>query len=104
MVSEPATLPGDHGARLDEDECVPPGRPGPRQPRPEETIGDLDAGARTMPLVDGELATKREDLKLKGGPGPKAGAERGGEGEEDCHHGGCKTPPWRAPTLSSGIP
>lgn len=84
MIPEPATLPGDHGARLNEDEHVAPAGPGPRQPRPQEAIGDLGAGASATALVDGELVTQSEDLELEGrtgSEGSKAGAERGGEGE-----------------------
>ena len=86
VVPEPATLPGDYGARSDEEEHVAPAGPGPRQPRPEEAISDLDAGASATALVNGELVAQSEDLELKGGPGAKAGAERGGEGKEDCSH------------------
>ena len=67
MVAEPATLPGDDGARLDEDQDVPPASPGPGQPRPEQSIGDLGAGPGRAPLVDGELVAQREDLELEGG-------------------------------------
>jgi hypothetical protein len=37
MVPEPTTPPGDHGARLDEDENISPARPGPGVLRPEPT-------------------------------------------------------------------
>ncbi len=68
MVAEPAPLPGDDGARLDEDENVPPAGPAPGQPRPQQPIGDLGARSRRASLVDGELVAQREDLELEGGP------------------------------------
>ncbi len=43
-------------------------------------------GARATLLVDGKLVTQREDLELQGGSRSEAGAERGGEGEEDTAH------------------
>jgi len=67
MVTEPTTLPCDDGARLDEDENVAPAGPGSGEPRPWKAIGGLDARSRGVPLVDGELVTQREDLKLEGG-------------------------------------
>jgi hypothetical protein len=69
---------------------VPPGSPGPGQPRPEEAIGDLGGRSSGTPLVDGKLVTQREDLELEGGSRSEAGAERGDEGEEDCLHEGSK--------------
>ncbi len=92
MVAEPTALPGDHGARPDEDENVPPARPCPGQPRPEEAIGDLDARSHRTPLVDGKLVTQREDLELEGGARSEGSAERGDEGEEDCLHEGRRLP------------
>lgn len=55
MVAEPTTLPGDDGARLDEDQGISPVSPDPGQPRPEQSVGDLGAGPGKGPLVDGEL-------------------------------------------------
>ncbi len=92
MVAEPAALPGDHCARLDEDENVPPASPVPGQPRPEKAIGDLDARSRVAALIHGELVAQCEDLELQGGSRSEAGAERGDEGEEDCLHEGSKLP------------
>jgi hypothetical protein len=48
----------DHRTRLDEDNDVPPAVPGTGQPRPEKTIGNLDARSRGAPLVDGELVAQ----------------------------------------------
>jgi hypothetical protein len=92
MVPEPAALPGDHGARLDEDENVPPASPVPGQPRPEKAIGNLDARSCLAALIHGELVAQCEDLELEDGSRSEAGAERGGEGEEDCLHEGSKLP------------
>jgi hypothetical protein len=97
VVSEPATLPGDHGAGPDKDECAAPSTPGPREASPEEAIGDLDARSRAEALVDSELVTQSDDLELEGGSRPKTSAERGGEGEEDGSHAGARAryPLWR---------
>ena len=101
MVSEPATLPGNHGARPDKDERVAPAAPCPREARSEEAIGYLDAAYVPAALVDGELVTQSEDLKLEGGSRPKAGAEGGGEGEEAALMQAPRSPsrrwPWLAP-------
>ena len=86
MVAEPAALPGDHGARLDEDENVPPASPATGQPRPEKAIGDRDVRSRLAALIHGELVAQCEDLKLQGGSRSEAGAERGDKSDEDCIH------------------
>jgi len=85
----PCTNDGD---RLDEDQGIPPAKPGPGQPRPEQSIGDLGAGPGRAPLVDGELVAQREDLELEGGARSEASAERREEGEEDCLHEACRLP------------
>jgi hypothetical protein len=86
VVAKPAALPGDDGARLNEDQGIPPASPGLGQPRPEEAIGDLGAGPGRAPLVDGELVAQREDLELDSGSRSEDGAERGDEGKENCLH------------------
>jgi len=43
-------------------------------------IGDLGAGPRGAPLVDGELVVQRENLELERGARLEAGAERREEG------------------------
>ncbi len=83
MLAESPPLPGDDGAGLDEDQDVPPAGPGPGQPRPQESIGDLGASSPRAPLVDGELVAQREDLELEGDSRPEACAEGGEDGEED---------------------
>ncbi len=92
MIAEPAALPGDHGARPDEDENVPPASPGPGQPRPEQSISDPGAGPGRAPLVYGELVAQSEDLELEGGPRSEAGADGREEGEKDGLHEGRKLP------------
>jgi len=92
VVTKPAALPGDDGARPDKDQGIPPASPSLGQPRPEEAIGDLGAGPGRAPLADGELVAQREDLDLEGGSRSEAGAERGDEGEEDCLHEADKLP------------
>jgi hypothetical protein len=86
VVAKPAALPGDDGARLDEDEDISPASPSLGQPRPEQSIGDLGAGPGRAPLVDGELVAQREHLELEGGSRSEARAERPEEGEENCLH------------------
>src|SRR5262249_60097758 len=83
-----------------EDENLPPARPRPGQPRPQEPIGGLDARPRlhTSPLIDGELVAQGKNLELKGRSRSKTCAERGEEGEEDCVHGGRKLPDLRGAT------
>ena len=80
-----AALPGDDGARLDEDENIPPARPHPGQPRPKQTIRDLGTGSPVAPLVDGELVAQREDLELKGCEAAKRSEK---EREERRNHDG----------------
>ena len=92
MIAEPAPLPGDDRARLNEDQNIAPARPQLGQPGPEEAIDDLGVGTRAAPLVDGELVTQGEHLKLEGGPRPEASAEQSYEGEQDGLHGGRRLP------------
>jgi hypothetical protein len=101
MIAEPAALPGDHGARPDEDENVPPASPGPGQPRPEQSIGDPGAGPGRAPLVDGELVAQREDLELEGGARSEAGAKGREEGEKDRLHEVSKLHPTSAAPSAS---
>jgi hypothetical protein len=100
VVSEPAALPGDHRARLDEHERVPPAGPGPREPCPEKAVGDLDAGSVASALVDGELVAQGEDLDLECGPRAEAGAESGGERDEDSSHENAGNPVWELPLIT----
>ncbi len=55
VVAEPAPLPGDDGARLDEDENIPPPCPDSGQPRPEQAVGDVGPGSWIASVVHGEL-------------------------------------------------
>lgn len=101
MVAEPATLPRDHRARLNEDQNVPPAGLGARQPRPEKTIGDLDPRSRGMSLVDGEPVTQSKDLQMQGGSRTEAGAAESDEREEDSRREGKKLPHrWHKPGTS----
>src|SRR5512143_1894863 len=62
-VAKPTALPGDHGARPDDGENVPPARcPGSGQPRPEWAIGDLDAGSLDACVVLLEPENVRADF------------------------------------------
>jgi len=51
-------------------------------------IGDLGADSGMASLVDGELMTQGEHLKLEGHPCSEARAEGSEEGEEESLHGG----------------
>ncbi len=95
MVAEPTTLPGDHGARLDEDENISPARPGPGEPRPEEAISDVGPGSPVAPPVDGELVAQGEYLELEGGPRAEASANGSEKGDQDGFHGGLEAIPPR---------
>jgi len=55
-------------------------------------IGDLDARSGSVPSVDGELVTQREDLELERDSRSKADANRGDNGEEDRLHEGRRVP------------
>jgi hypothetical protein len=66
VIPEPATLPCDHGARLDEDQNIPPARPRSGQQGPEKAIGGLCADSLVASLVDGELVAEGEHLEMEG--------------------------------------
>ena len=64
--AEPASVPGEHGIRFDEDERRPPTTPRPRQPRPENPIrrGQTKSrGARA--IQDRQLMPERKDLEVQ---------------------------------------
>jgi len=92
VVAKPAALPSDDGARLDEHQGISPASPGPGQPRPEKTIGDVGPGPGRAPPVDGKLVAQRENLEPEGGSRSGAGAERPEKGKEDRLHEGRRLP------------
>jgi len=67
MVAKPLALPGDDGARLDEDERVLPARPGFREPGPERAVGWLRLRASPTVVKDRELMPQCENLEVQGG-------------------------------------
>ncbi len=75
VVAKPPALPSDDGARLDEDQGIAPAGPGPGQPRPEQSIGNLGAGPGRAPPVDSELVAQRDGLELEDGARSEAGPE-----------------------------
>ena len=75
MVTEPTTLPCDDGARLDEDENIPPSRPSPGQPCPQEAVSEAGSGSSLATLMDGELVALGEHLELEGGSRSDASAK-----------------------------
>jgi hypothetical protein len=64
--AEPASVPGEHGVRLDENERRPPTAPRLRQPRPEHPIRRGQAKSRrTRAIQDRHLMPEREDLEVE---------------------------------------
>ncbi|MGA8507883.1 MAG: hypothetical protein WB762_19930, partial [Candidatus Sulfotelmatobacter sp.] len=63
--------------------------PPSREHDPQEPVGALEAQApRRILLENGELVTKREDLRLQGGTGSKTGGDDSEKGDENRAHRG----------------
>lgn len=60
MVTKALALPGDDGTGLNERQGILPGRPEPREPRPEQTIGRAKSRAMDGLLIHGKLMPQRE--------------------------------------------
>ena len=80
VVAKSLALPGDHRARLDEDEGVLPTRPRLREPDPEQAVGRLEPWAPPTAVKHCELMPQGEDLEVQG----DAGAEHGDQGNHQC--------------------
>ncbi len=64
--AEPASVPGEHGVRLDEDERRPPTAPRLRQPRPENPIRrGQTKSRRARAIQDRQLMPERKDLEVQ---------------------------------------
>ena len=101
MLAESPPLPGDDGARLDEDQNILPAGPLPGQPCPKQSIGELRSRSRGAPAVDCELVAQREDLELERDPRLETGAEGGEDGEQDFLHGRTLRQRLRGPSSES---
>ena len=75
MVAKALALPSDHCSRLNKDQRMSPTRPVTREPGPEQAVCGLNPGTLGRPMIDSDLMSQRNDLKLQGRPGSKQGSQ-----------------------------
>lgn len=86
MVTKATALPGDDGARLDEEQVVTPAGPGPAQAGPQDPVGRRDPRLAAGSLVDRELMARCNDFELERQTRPeRRGEKAGGEPEKRSH-------------------
>ena len=80
-------MPSDHRIGANDVQTPTPTGPPSREHDPQEPVGALEAQTRRRVLLqNGELVTKREDLRLQGGTGSKTGGDKSEKGDEERAH------------------
>jgi len=84
VQTKPAAVPADHGLRPDEDECMAPSGPEPRQPHPEDSIGGSESNSSpcALALQYNKLMAKGDHLGVERGLAPQETPERAEKGRE----------------------
>jgi hypothetical protein len=65
MIAKALTLPANHRSGLNYDQSIPPSRPPEREPRPENTIFWINPWTLGCSLIDRELMSQCDVLKLQ---------------------------------------
>src|SRR5271157_2894195 len=84
VQTKPAAVPADHGLRPDEDECMAPSGPEPRQPHPEDSIGFSESNSSpcALALQYNKLMAEGDHLGVERGLAPQETPERAEKGRE----------------------
>src|SRR5208282_1395728 len=84
-----SAVPGQNCIGANDVQTRAPTGPPSREHDPQEPVGALEAQTRRRVLLEnGELVTKREDLRLQGGSGSKTGGYQSEKGDEKRAHRG----------------
>jgi len=89
MPGESSAVPTQDRVGLNHLQTSPPTGPESVQHNPQEPVAAVEAQAtRSVLLKNRKLVTKREDLRLQGSAGAKAGSNQGEKGDEKRAHRG----------------
>ncbi len=86
MVTKATALPGDDGARLDEEQVVTPAGPGTGQAGSQDPAGRYDPRPAAGSLVDRELMAQCNDFELQRQTRKERRGEKAGEEQETRSH------------------